>query len=97
LLLISIPSGAIKSACLARRVERSYEISIPSGAIKSRSGIPCVQSHLISIPSGAIKRNLCDFFKERKKIFQFLLVRLRERQRRLELMSKGYFNSFWCD
>ncbi len=51
----------------------------------------------ISIPYGAIKRMECFYRQEIPKIFQFLMVRLKEKQQNADINTLTYFNSLWCD
>jgi len=56
-----------------------FYISIPYGAIKSQfATINFAKIVRISIPYGAIKRESNKFFNSIVKIFQFLMVRLKE-------------------
>ena len=95
---ISIPYGAIKSYLSQIRRFGQNNISIPYGAIKSvfEDGGSEIQS-FISIPYGAIKSKW--FVAERycKKLFQFLMVRLKECSYQMQKPLGGDFNSLWCD
>jgi len=61
-----------------------FQISIPYGAIKSPLTFSSLSKKRISIPYGAIKRNVEKQIYNRQKLFQFLMVRLKERLKRFE-------------
>jgi len=51
----------------------------------------------ISIPYGAIKRMSNFIYKNYKKKFQFLMVRLKDSAFQNSLFNGEDFNSLWCD
>ena len=51
----------------------------------------------ISIPYGAIKSPIAVKIEAIKKIFQFLMVRLKETNKNLKELGFKNFNSLWCD
>ena len=61
----------------------SIDISIPNGSIKSaRSVYDLAEHYPISIPNGSIKRKLKEVKEDSKKLFQFLMVQLKEKKKR---------------
>ena len=76
---ISIPSGTIKRSQNVQLLFENSNISIPSGTIKSFiQRNPKQFQFYISIPSGTIKSPSPPEVRLRARLFQFLLVRLKE-------------------
>ena len=90
---VSIPNGSIKSPCFTAGLFNS-QVSIPNGSIKRAFfNYSVTVSIRVSIPNGSIKSK----FPERKysvtRMFQFLMVQLKELHQLCVLRHIRSFNS----
>ena len=78
IMFVSIPYGTIKSECCALKHLDAKHVSIPYGTIK-RLYVPSWEPYIVvSIPYGTIKSQVRHAAFFRQRLFQFLMVRLKE-------------------